>query len=179
MEKEVSECLSYKEYPIRCRSCGRLVDCYVKEYTSLVQSGLTKEEALNELGCFDYMCRTSFLLPVTILHDSENVRIIEGYSEGEVIVGNSVFGKCIDASDIAASKIEYTRTQKKSQEIPEIFDDEDGIDISDINITVEKVYPDKPGIPVVWAKRGTPKNLVEVGHKKTAEVLNGCTFLAV
>jgi len=70
---------TYKEYSIRCKSCNEQIACFASDFEDLVSAGLTKEEALNQLGIMAYCSRISFTDPTIVSFDMENRQVIEGF----------------------------------------------------------------------------------------------------
>lgn len=72
---------SYKEYPIRCKTCNEQLSCYSSTYEDLLSSGLTIEEALNELGIINWCSRSAMFNPTIVAFNMENREIIEGFKD--------------------------------------------------------------------------------------------------
>lgn len=70
---------TYKEYPIRCKTCNEQLACFADDYEGLLDTGLTPEEALNELGITDYCSRISMMAPTIVAFNMENREVIEGF----------------------------------------------------------------------------------------------------
>jgi DNA-directed RNA polymerase subunit N (RpoN/RPB10) len=70
---------SYREYPIRCKSCGEQIACYAPDFEQAIEEGFTPEEALNQLGITDYCSRIAMLNPVIVAFNMENRQVIEGF----------------------------------------------------------------------------------------------------
>lgn len=70
---------TYKEYPIRCKTCNEQLACYADDYETLLATGLSVEEALNELGITDYCSRISMMTPTIVAFNMENREVIEGF----------------------------------------------------------------------------------------------------
>lgn len=85
----------YKEYPIRCKTCGEQLACYAEEYEQLLESGYSIEDALNELGITDYCSRIGMMNPPIVTFNMENREVIEGF-------------KNVDAADEDTSQKEST-----------------------------------------------------------------------
>lgn len=71
---------SYKEYPIRCKTCNAPIACFSYEYERLVyQIGMTPEQALNQLAIMHDLCRLSMLYPTIVPFNMENREVINGF----------------------------------------------------------------------------------------------------
>lgn len=70
---------TYKEYPIRCKTCNEQLACHANDYEALLDSGVTVEEALNQLGIDDYCSRISMMTPTIVPFNMENREVIEGF----------------------------------------------------------------------------------------------------
>lgn len=86
---------SYKEYSIRCKTCNEQLACYAPLYEDLLNSGLSIEEALNQLGITEWCSRISMMNPTIVTFNMENREVIEGF-------------KSVDAATEADSQNEST-----------------------------------------------------------------------
>lgn len=101
---------TYDEYPIRCKTCNEQIACHADAYLGLLQSNLSKEEALNQLGIMAPCSRIAMTHPTTVFFDMENRQVIEGFidvvdakeetAKNESHI-NPVFSKCIGAGNLA------------------------------------------------------------------------------
>lgn len=48
-------------FPIRCFTCGKVINHLHTPYTTMVENGMTKKEALDKIGAKRYCCRRMFL----------------------------------------------------------------------------------------------------------------------
>ena len=48
-------------FPIRCFTCGKVINHLHKSYTTMVETGTTKKDALDKIGAIRYCCRRMFL----------------------------------------------------------------------------------------------------------------------
>lgn len=69
----------YKEYPIRCKTCNEQISCFAPIYEQLLTTGLSEEEALNNLGITEWCSRISMLNPTIVTFNMENREVIEGF----------------------------------------------------------------------------------------------------
>jgi|TARA_B110000259_G_C14034207_1_gene408373 DNA-directed RNA polymerase subunit N (RpoN/RPB10) len=53
--------------PVRCYSCGKIVGNKWQKYCELLEKGLTKKDALNELKLKKYCCRNIILSHVNLI----------------------------------------------------------------------------------------------------------------
>lgn len=95
---------TYREYPIRCKTCNEQIAAFADTYEGLLSAGLPIEEALNELGITDYCSRNAFMNPTIVKFNMENREVIEGIksidaaTEADVataIQGTPVFTACM------------------------------------------------------------------------------------
>lgn len=70
---------TYKEYPIRCKSCNEQLACYAPDYEALLEAGSTEEQSLNELGIMAYCSRIAMMNPTIVSFNMENREVIEGF----------------------------------------------------------------------------------------------------
>jgi DNA-directed RNA polymerase subunit N (RpoN/RPB10) len=70
---------TYREYPIRCKTCNDQLACFSEDYETLLENDLSIEEALNQLGIMDYCCRISMMTPTIVPFNMENREVIEGF----------------------------------------------------------------------------------------------------
>lgn len=73
---------SYKEYPIRCKTCNEQLACLAEEYEALV-SASSIEEALNDLGLTCPHSRIAMMNPTIVTFNMENREVIEGFKSVE------------------------------------------------------------------------------------------------
>lgn len=85
---------SYREYPIRCKSCNEQLACYSDEYENLVREyaeggNVTEkhaiEKALNKLGIMSPCSRINMMNPIIITFNNENRELIEGLRNVDTI----------------------------------------------------------------------------------------------
>ena len=69
----------YKEYTIRCKTCNEQIACWSYLYNTLLETGFTTEEALNELNITNYCSRIAMMNPTIVTFNMENREVIEGY----------------------------------------------------------------------------------------------------
>jgi len=84
---------SYREYPIRCKTCNAQIACYAQEYEAAVkknEQNETIEKTLNNLGIGNYCCRIALMNPTIVFFNMENRELIEGLKNSEEVRGPSV-----------------------------------------------------------------------------------------
>ena len=69
---------TYREYPIRCKSCNEQIACHSLRFEELVLGGQSIEDALNLMGITDYCSRQAFMNPTMVTFNMENRQVIEG-----------------------------------------------------------------------------------------------------
>ncbi len=72
---------SYKEYPIRCKTCNEQIACFAEDYLNYLATGLSVEEALNALDIMNPCSRIAMMNPTTVPFNMENRLVIEGFSD--------------------------------------------------------------------------------------------------
>lgn len=70
---------SYREYPIRCKTCNEQIACFSYLYEDLLSTGRSVEEALNDLGIMACCSRIAMLNPTIVSFNMENREVIEGF----------------------------------------------------------------------------------------------------
>lgn len=95
---------SYKEYPVRCRTCNEQIACFAADYEELLETGMSIEEALNNLGIMRYCSRIAMMSPTIVTFDMENRDLIEGLKGIDAVEGpdprgpsggNAIFQSCV------------------------------------------------------------------------------------
>jgi len=81
---------TYKEYPIRCKTCNEQIACFAEEYENLVDSGLTIEETLNTMDIMHPCSRQAFMNPVTVNFNMENREVIEGFKTVDTVTDEDI-----------------------------------------------------------------------------------------
>ncbi|MBE8538667.1 DNA-directed RNA polymerase subunit N [Geoglobus acetivorans] len=56
-------------FPVRCFTCGAVIAHKYEDYKSLVDSGKSPKEALDELGIEKYCCRRMFLTYKSVIKE--------------------------------------------------------------------------------------------------------------
>lgn len=179
---------SYKEYSIRCKTCNGLIAAHSGIYESLLQSGLSIEEALNNIGLTNWCCRINMMNPTIVTFNMENRDIIEGYRAVEAVdipnpytinLSPPIFNSCLGNVIVQKSVIPTTSTTN-------IFPGHDlskmgpGIDVTSISTTTDESFqtPVSVGIPTINPDQTRPRNIIDVGVGKKVVVLNGRSCLA-
>lgn len=194
----------YTEYPIRCKSCGEQIACFVKEYEQLKSTGLTTEEALNSLGIINWCSRVAFMNPTYVTFNMENRDAIDGivpvseveFADTNKPTKNMFFSSCLEKSytgfqtttlpqptkvggSSLARKTGIAGSVKSSQSIvaPLATEFGGGVEL-DIKETDDFKEPEMTGVPTINSDPTFPEQLINVGADKQTVVLNGRTYLA-
>src|SRR5690606_8519266 len=69
----------YNDYPTRCKSCNEPIASKKYEFEQLVYSGVSPEDALNQIGIFNDCSRIAMLNPVKIYFNEEHKQVVEGF----------------------------------------------------------------------------------------------------
>lgn len=95
---------TYREYPIRCKTCNEQIACFAPDYEAFIGAGYTIEQALNELGIMDYCSRIAMMNPVIVGFNMENREVIEGFRSVDAAIeanarkespGRPIFTACL------------------------------------------------------------------------------------
>lgn len=184
---------TYKEYPIRCKSCNEQIACFSKRYEQLVRKYTTKagvtgslaiEQALNEMKILEPCCRMAFMNPITVFFNVEDRGLIEGTRDIDILIPNRK--KILPKVNLKANLLEYNKTTSSSsttiedrlriiseEELQQREEDEAGATLS-----TEFVYPTVVGIPTINPIFGIGDDFVSAGTANRVKVLNGRTYLA-
>jgi len=107
---------TYKEYPIRCKTCNEQIACFSADYEILLDSGYTFEAALDELGITEYCSRIAMMTPTIVAFNMENREVIEGFKNVEAAdeetdqnesISQPIFSQCraIQPTDVQMGPI--------------------------------------------------------------------------
>jgi DNA-directed RNA polymerase subunit N (RpoN/RPB10) len=172
----------YRQWPIKCQTCGRLVDCYSNEYCQLLESGSTVKQALDEMKIMMICCRKSFMCPTSVMFDCQNLQVVEGivkasdanFMTRHYTFGNPVFGATTstDKPDLFTLK---DGTIKKSQDTKILKGDAIEVPTA-LNTDVDFVQPLYSCVPVINSSFDNLNSLV-VGNSKRTAILQGRTYL--
>ena len=185
----------YKEYPIRCKTCGAQLACFAADYELSLERGESIENALNDLNIDDYCCRQSMMNPPIVTYNMENREVIEGFKSVEAVdeteiqkesTSEPMFSSCIGQTGLTSvPRLLFRREEnpfiKNHPKIPEL-----GLDATSISTSIPIDLPpsDKFILPTIVGTPTINPNIlvapvnVYVGAQKTAEVLNGRTYFA-
>lgn len=61
--------------PVRCFTCGKIIGDKWDKFKELIEKGVSKKDALDQLGLERYCCRTIFLTNVDSLEDILKFRV--------------------------------------------------------------------------------------------------------
>lgn len=99
---------SYREYVVRCKTCNTPLAHLAQTYEDLLASGLTIEQALNNLGLDMPHCRAAMMNPTYVNFNMENRDVVEGVRTAESVeedflqrdpstegTGNPIFVSCL------------------------------------------------------------------------------------
>lgn len=183
---------SYREYPVRCPTCGGQLACFSKLFETLIEND-TIENALNLLGIDDYCCRMLMINPVIVFFNMENRELIEGFKGIDQVNDDDsqkestsipIYTPCL--SEETKPSISLTLLSKPNLSIAHPIIPDIGMKSSSMGepISLEEklpenfVEPELVGVPTI--NRNILKELdkIYVGAKKKTQVLNGRTYLA-
>lgn len=192
----------YEEWHVRCPSCLEIVRGKVETFINLLDAGLSKAEALDNMGITMLCTRKEFITPYFIYHNMENVNVIDGYEDSYTASGPSTQSKveyytvpstsCSSASAISQSANRpivarkgpaislKMNTLSKKPIVETKIDKEEKEEKVQLNPPEKKefLYPTIPGIPVINYDESRPKQYISVGSGKTTEVISGATYIA-
>lgn len=145
----------YKEYPIRCKTCNEEIACFAPEYEALISTGISAEDALNQLNIRNFCSRIAMMSPTIIFHVLQNDEVVNG----DIDVRN--------VSDVKKSIIPY--------------DDEGGITLG-YEASKAKIYPNVVGKTTINPDPEFSNKEVLVGYdgfkNLYTEILSGQVYLA-
>jgi DNA-directed RNA polymerase subunit N (RpoN/RPB10) len=72
---------SYRNYPIKCKTCGEPIAALAQQYESMVTQGLSIEEALNTLGIMNPCTRINMMDSPTLQFDLQDNQVVEGLKD--------------------------------------------------------------------------------------------------
>ena len=177
---------TYKEYPIRCKTCNEQIAAFSGLYEDLLGTGLSREEALNELGISNWCSRIAMMNPTVVNFNMENREVIEGHKNVDVITdpapyltdptSRPSFPACLNPMPRAAVNLPGL-TQAGTARAPGGIPLGEGIPITTPVGTGFNV-PEVVGIPTINDDPSRAKQVINVGVGRQARVLNGRTYLA-
>lgn len=96
---------TYKEYPIRCKTCNEQIACFSDNYEILIDSGYSIEEALDELSITAPCSRITMMAPTIVAFNMENREVIEGFKSVDAAdeetaqnesISHPIFNQCLN-----------------------------------------------------------------------------------
>jgi len=170
---------SHKEYLIRCKTCGEQIACFASDFEDLIKNGMSQEEALNEMGIYQWCSRIAFTNPSYIFHNMENREVIEGFKTVDMIDGpdpynysviKPTFTTCLNKPITVDMK--QTKQTKGFALAPEIKKITPEVEELKTNFEVPKI----PGFSTINENPMMERVYQIVGQDKESEVLNGRTY---
>jgi DNA-directed RNA polymerase subunit N (RpoN/RPB10) len=158
---------SYLEWPVRCFGCFEPIASRVEEYSLLVKSGYTKEEAMNRMNIMEPCSRAAFMAPSTVYLNVEDPDVVAGksYLPKTYVLEKKVVHPIINRpSNIRPSRSELA-------EAPEVLENR-------VLNNDDLIYPTKVGEPTFNPDPYLPKFQIDVGGDYMIDVLGGRTYLA-
>ena len=176
---------SYDQYNIRCKTCNEPIAQLANTFLSYVDSGMTQEDALNEMRITEPCSRSEFQCPTKIYFNMENRDVIEGMLKVEVVSPFDIstvsrsqysFASCMPTTDKGIALVAPSIDQQGFRE-----SDKDllggGIPL-DIPQQTKFIYPTVPGTPTINESDFGVRSKVYVGANRSIQVLNGRTYIA-
>lgn len=87
---------SFREYPIRCKTCGEPIACKARAFEQALSTGISREEALSGVDLTAYCSRSAMLNPPIVTFDMENREAIEGFKDVRTVVDADPNGSLSD-----------------------------------------------------------------------------------
>lgn len=179
---------SYDEYPIRCKTCNEQLACHAETFLGLIATGMSKEEALNNLNIINWCSRISMLSPTKVMFDMENRSVIDGTVSVDQanfpdtkrgLVGTLDYVPCYSNKKTVSKLLEKVKPNDElviahPRAMPAMGQ---GISIEQ-DIKRDFVEPTVPGVPVNNSVNNITPVYINVGAGKSTKVLNGRTYLA-
>ena len=126
--------------PVRCITCGKVLGNLWNEYQRKIESGVSIEQALNDLGLRRYCCRLRLRNPFKVVD-----RKVQKQSDIDQMFENNFDRLAISVSSNAPTTGALSATSLDMMIIPE-EDDDDDIDLPEIpslNISTKTSEPSK------------------------------------
>jgi DNA-directed RNA polymerase subunit N (RpoN/RPB10) len=196
---------SYREYPIRCKTCNAQISRYSDAFEQLVTGFAGQpnpvEQALNELGITNYCCRIALMTPTIVQFDMENRELIEGFINVDIAEpdarptrgGQMTFATCINPKTDAArqgpagSAVAGPVTSQpvasaiQPLAVPKLAGlaplQIGVVPLPEGSVPKEFIEPTMVGVSVI-NKSNIPQTIIPVGAGKQVSLLSGRTFLA-
>ena len=98
---------TYKEYPVRCKTCNEPLACFARDYETLLAARYSIEDSLNELKIMEYCSRIAMMNPTIVAFNMENREVIEGFKSVDTATeadaqhestSHPVFNACIGSN---------------------------------------------------------------------------------
>jgi len=187
---------SYREYLIRCYTCGSQIACFSKMFELLSQND-TIENALKNTGINNYCCRSLMMNPTIVTFNMENRELIEGFKNIEDVdeadsknesTSNPIFSYCLNQGTATRSSIpmrsiiefEETDTHPVIPDLEMSSTKEENLERIPLNPMMSDKFeePILVGFPTINHNILKELDKVYVGAKKYSQILNGRTYFA-
>lgn len=70
---------TYREYPIRCKSCNNQIACHAAMFEELMSISQDPEDTFAQMNVRNWCCRAAYTNPSVVMFDMEMRSLIEGY----------------------------------------------------------------------------------------------------
>lgn len=173
----------YKEYAVRCLSCGAGIAPKSYQYMEYIDQGYTPETALNTMSVMRPCCRIHFFNPTIVLRNMENRPLIEGFKHINNVEGpdpitvqgnNSVFSACITEGTQASTSTRPSLAMPKS-----VLPRGKGIAVATTFDISTFELPTTITFPTINRDNTKPIKMIPVGADHECGVLDGRTYLAI
>jgi DNA-directed RNA polymerase subunit N (RpoN/RPB10) len=181
----------YKEYTIRCPTCGGQIAHLSETYEFLIVNN-SIEDALKLLGLDNPCCRICMMTPTIVVHNMENRELIEGFKKTDSLdettakkesTGLPVFSMCLGQAKRNLNMEQVSDFSEKISHpiIPDISMGRTPIVLQNVPLeqpNTEFQNPVLVGFPTINSDNTKQLDKVYVGAKKYSQVLKGRTYLA-
>jgi|CXWK01.1.fsa_nt_gi DNA-directed RNA polymerase subunit N (RpoN/RPB10) len=122
-------------FPIRCITCGKVINQYYQMYLNLIENGKTIKDALDSLNITRYCCRRMFMC-----HNKDTFDYISQFDKTDFPFIQDKFEKKTNVDENANNlpqEIKNSDSENSDNEIP----DEDNFDFNE-DIVIEEDFDD-------------------------------------
>lgn len=183
---------SYKEYAVRCATCGGQIACFSYHYEQMIDNGSKPEDAFRELKLDDRCCRIEMLNPTIVFFNMENRGVIEGYISPQAVdefdsnkgsTSIPIFGACgTKVHQLTEPAVtNYDNTKISHPIIRDIMSISNKEIVSSEPLeerSTEFTNPVLVGFPAINSNNIKQMEKNYVGANKYSQILNGRTYLA-
>lgn len=126
-------------FPIRCITCGKVINQYYQVYLNLIENGKTIKEALDSLNITRYCCRRMFMC-----HNKDTFEYISQFDKTDFPFIHDKFEKKTSIENETAQKFaeETKNSDSENSENENDIPDDDNFDFENDNDIIEEDFDD-------------------------------------